>query len=444
MHTNTPTVLVIVGISGDLAKRKLLPAIAQLAAAQVLPEEVKIIGITRRSDITVDSLIDALPDATYLREHLELLQMDLTSASDYATLAARLNVIDRTFASPGQHLYYLSVPPAVSHPIIELLGRAGLNVSGIDKLLLEKPFGVDLVSATELVEHINTYYKPEAVYRIDHYLAKETAQNLIVFREGNSLFKRTWNSDFIESIDIIASEQIDIEGRGNFYESTGALRDLVQSHLLQLAALTLMETPAAEQLQEIPARRLEALKHLSLPIDISALEAARRGQYDGYAEAAGNPGSTVETFVHLQLKSSDPRWAGVPITITTGKALADKATEIHLTYKRDRDYESNKLTLRLQPNEGIEVCLWTKKPGYAIEYEQHGLKFNYADHFDHLPEAYERVLLDAINSDHSLFATSEEVLETWRILAPVQAAWDMAGRDGLIHYKPGTTDSALL
>jgi glucose-6-phosphate 1-dehydrogenase len=435
--TLQPTILVIIGISGDLAQRKLLPAIEQIARAESLPEQFQMVGITRRDDVTIDSLLKLEADFSYLRQHSELFKMDPTIESEYARLATHLKKIEKKFGRPAQRLFYLSVPPQVSQPIIELLGKSGLAKTGQTKLLLEKPFGVDLASAQELIEDIDHYFEPEQVYRIDHYLAKETAQNIVVFRENNSLFKRTWNQHFIESIEIIASEEIDIQGRAAFYEQTGALRDLVQSHLLQLAALTLMKPPLAGKMSEVPARRLAALQSLRLPLNQPIETIAKRGQYRGYGAAVGNEGSTVETFVSLQLESTDPQWEGVPITLTTGKALKEKFTEIRILYKRDEGYEANELILRLQPNEGVELFMWAKRPGYEHTVSPHALRFAFKEHYTLLPEAYEQVLFSGLKSDHSLFATSEEVLETWRILDPVQKAWGLDSAD-LILYDQGS------
>src|ERR1035437_2486585 len=215
MKNNTPTILIIFGITGDLSRRYLLPAIEAIAKAKKLPEKFEIVGITRQ-------------------KNFKFFQMDIGDEKDYKKLDSHLRKIEKTFGTPTQRLFYLSVPPGVSKSIIELLGKSGLAKIKNTNLLLEKPFGVDLKNATDLARHVDKYFSPTQVYRIDHYLAKETAQNIIVFREGNSLFKKTWNKDFIESIEIIASEKIGIEGRANFYEQTGALRDFVQSHLLQL------------------------------------------------------------------------------------------------------------------------------------------------------------------------------------------------------------------
>jgi glucose-6-phosphate 1-dehydrogenase len=318
---------------------------------------------------------------------------------------------------------------------VELLGESGLAASLDVKLLLEKPFGTDLESAGDLIEQARKHFKENQIYRIDHFLAKEMAQNIIVFRQNNALFKRTWHKDFIESIEIIASEKIDIEGRVGFYEQTGALRDLIQSHLMQLTALTLANF-SGDGRQSIPGERLKALQQIRTPQNIRAV--SKRGQYHGYRDEVSNPNSLVETFVSLTLSSGDPRWEGVPITLITGKALDRKTTEIRLKYRQDTAEEANMLTLRIQPNEGVEIDLWAKRPGYDSDLQKVPLNFAYAHHFDSLPEAYERVFMDAIRSDRSLFTTSEEVLESWRILEPVQRFWEMQ-EDDLYAYERGSS-----
>lgn len=430
-----PTILVIVGITGDLSIRKLLPAIEKLSAAGVAPDKLKIIGISRR-DVKVVDIIKDLPASeshAFLSKHLEMYKMDLASADDYKQLRLHLAETAQQMGDKTQTLFYLSVPPQISQPVVKLLGEAGMAKLTGAKLLLEKPFGTDSVSARELIDQTNLHFEESQVYRIDHYLAKDMAQNLIVFREGNALFAHTWNNKFIERIDIMASEKIGIEGRAAFYEQTGALRDLVQSHLLQLAALTLMHPSVTRNLRNICDCRVDAL--LQLHVDESI--PLKRGQYKGYAEEVENPGSTTETFVDITLKSSDPSWTGVPIRIVTGKAMAEKATEIRITYKQTNEYESNELIIRFQPNEGIELRLWTKVPGYEWKVENHSLKLNFAEQFTVSTEAYEQVLLDAIKSDQSLFTTSAEVLQTWRILEPIQKAWSMS--DGnLLVYTPGS------
>lgn len=426
MDKDKPTILVIFGISGDLAKRYLLPAIKAIAKAKMLPEKFKIIGITRQ-------------------KNSKFYQMDVTNKKDYEKLGEHLKEIEKDFNLPvgssAQRLFYLSVPPIVSKTIIELLGESGLSRVGDTKLLLEKPFGVDLENAIYLAHHIKQYFSPVQVYRVDHYMAKETAQNIIVFRDGNSLFKKTWNKDFIESIEIIANEKIGIEGRANFYEQTGALRDVVQSHLLQLVALTLMNLP--KNLEEVPKERLNALKQLNIVCDIKNSECVKRGQYEGYRSEVGNSKSMVETFVSVNLQSSDPNWLGVPIKLTTGKALKEKLTVIKICYKKEKELESNELLLRIAPDAGITFSMWAKKPGLEHQVSRHALHFLFKEHYGELPDAYEQVLFNAIKGDHNLFTSSEEVIETWRILDAIQKTWEKTG-DDLIIYKKGSTIEEVL
>jgi glucose-6-phosphate 1-dehydrogenase len=434
-----PTILVIIGITGDLSRRKLLPAIEEIVRANAVPGKFKIVGVTRQT-VSVDDVLRTASGGThdFLAKQLSMYQMDVTQAADYGGLSAYLQSIEADFGAPSQRLFYVSVPPQVAQPIVGLLGHTGLAAVPNTKLLLEKPFGTDLESAQELISQTTRYFTEDQVYRIDHYLAKEMAQNLIVFRGSNTLFRRTWNNDFIESVEIIATEDIRIEGRSSFYEQTGALRDIVQSHLLQLAALTLMATPHVGQLSEVPGARLAALRQLRLPQDKPLSTAVHRGQYNGYRKEVDNAHSVVETYVDLTLESTDPAWAGVPIRLITGKALAQKATQICITYKKDEGNESNLLVITLQPNEGVQLCLWAKVPGYEWRVEQHAMSMAFKDYFAAMPEAYEQVLVDAMQSDHTLFTGSDEVLETWRILQPIQKAWAMSDATDLSIYKPGS------
>lgn len=443
MKNSKPTILIIIGITGDLSKRKLLPAIGQIAMTGMIPEQFKILGVTRQSGVPLASLLKDTSNKEYLREKTELFQMNLDEVEDYKNLENKLKEIEKEFGEEAEYLFYLSVPPVTSKSIIGLIGESGLAKKDGTKLLLEKPFGTDLESAKDLSFHIDKYFRADQIYRIDHYMAKETAQNIIVFREGNSLFKRTWNKDFISRIEVIVSEEIGIEGRVGFYEQTGALRDLIQSHLLQLLALTLMEIPKEEEMSEVPRLRYEALKQLKIKEGESLSSNAKRGQYKGYRQEVGNENSMVETFASIDLESSDPKWQGVEINLTTGKALKDKFTEIKILYKKGYDHESNELLLRLQPDEGISFSVWAKKPGYEHQVSRHALNFSFKDHYTSLPEAYEQVLFNAINSDHSLFSSSEEVIETWRILDGLQKAWATSTYD-LIIYKKGSTISEII
>lgn len=417
------TKLLIFGISGDLSRRKLLPALQTIVSTGEF-EELSIIGVSRR-ELPTEEIFKGLTS------HSSLFTMDMASLADYRRLKSHLNL-----GEDDQLLIYLSVPPSATRQIITLLGETGLNQPNV-KLLLEKPFGVDLASAQAMHEHISQFFKEEQVYRIDHYLAKEMAQNIVAFRVGNSLFDYVWNSHAIESIEVIASETIGIEGRAQFYEQTGALRDVVQGHLMQLLSLVLMEIPRELDWNAVPSLRLQALRQLHTADPYTA----KRAQYEGYITEVDNPRSMTETFISLELSSADPRWQGVPLRLTTGKALNKKTTEIRITFKKSRDRQSNCLVFHIQPDEGVEIDLFAKQPGYERGLETRSLAFAYPEG-TLLPDAYEQVIVDAIRSHKSLFTTSDEVLESWRVLQPVLSAWEME-KTLLPQYKKGSLPAAI-
>ncbi|MEO5628079.1 MAG: glucose-6-phosphate dehydrogenase [Candidatus Saccharimonadales bacterium] len=425
-----PTILIIIGISGDLSRYKLLPALREIAKAQALPKSFRVIGVSRR-DLNIADVVSDSDD--FWEQHLEMHKLDLDARQAYHDFALQLEGVERSLGGSAQRLFYLSVPPEATQSVVEHLGESGLAGVKNTKLLLEKPFGVDLASAESLVKHTSKYFKEDQIYRIDHYLAKEMAQNLVVFRAANPFFAKAWNKEFVASIEIIASETIGIEGRKVFYEQTGALRDVVQSHLLQLLALTLMDLPKLDDWASIPGLRYQALEA------IQPSQKAIRGQYKGYTDEVGNADSVVETFVSIDLASTDPRWQGVPIRLIAGKALKSQFTEIRLSFRGEGNTEANLLTLRIQPDERVQICIWVKKPGYQQELQQIPLSFTYKNNFnDKLPSAYERVFVDAMRSEHNLFTTSQEVLSSWRILAPTQSAWQGGSAD-LRHYDKGSS-----
>jgi len=348
-----PVIVVLVGITGDLSKRKLLPALEGLKQKGLLPEQFRLVGVTRRDDP-------------------ELFRMDLDNAADYLRLKEYLESIEKEWGSPAQKLFYLSVAPTVSLPIIKLLGETGL--AGPDaKLLLEKPFGTDLENGTEIIAEIGRYFSENQVYRIDHYLQKDSVR---------ALDKEIFDSKNVERIEIAAREQIGIEGRGDFYEQTGALRDFVQSHLLEVAAMAMR-----------PHDRLAVLKNLY------ATDEVQRGQYKGYREAVQKPDSTVETFVSVTMKSHDPEFGDLSLVLKTGKALNKKSTDIIIFYK---DGATHVISLNDSGN------------------------------------AYEHAFEDAMNGDKEFFVSKEEVLENWRVIAPIQEAWKKDSSD-LIFYEQGST-----
>lgn len=422
------TKLVIFGITGDLASRKLLPALSNIIMSHKF-DDLSIIGVSRRH-------VEAYQ---VLGDHHEVLQgttsmftMDLSDMDEYQRLRDHIDLQD-----DEQALFYLSVPPESSGVIIEGLGAAGLTTPNI-KLLLEKPFGTDLASAQEMITHIQTHFTEQQVYRIDHYLAKEMAQNILTFRGRNALFAHVWNNTVIERVEVIALESIDIEGRTQFYEQTGALRDVLQGHLLQLLSLVLLPIPEDLDWAKMPDCRLLALDHIQ-PADPTR---AVRGQYNGYRQEVANATSSTETFVSVALESNDPQWQGVPLALTAGKALDRKKTEIRIHFKKTNEAQSNFLIFRIQPNEGIEIDLVTKKPGYEHEFEDQALTFMYPSG-TRLPDAYEQVLVDAIESRKSLFATGGEVIRAWEIVAPLQEAWAGENSD-LKFYEPGSNAKSII
>jgi len=329
-------------------------------------------------------------------------------------------------------LYYLSIPPQVFGPIVRFLGQRGLNKScphgkAKTRLLIEKPFGFDLESARELIKDVAKYFSEDQIFRIDHYLAKETVQNILSFRFSNSIFESIWDSKHIRRIEISAIEQIGIENRALFYEQVGALRDFVQSHLLQLLSVVAMEEPLSMTPGAIHVSRLKLLKQVKAPSRLKITQTAYRAQYQTYRSEVNNSESNTETFAAIRLFINSKRWKKVPIIIKTGKSLDQKNTEVRIIFRQDisKKIFHNSLTFRLQPNEGIALELYAKKPGLNNEIEPVNMDFSYSQYFDSKsqPDAYERVLIDVMRGDHTLFATSAEVLQTWRIVEPILQAW---------------------
>ena len=424
------TKLLIFGITGDLGTRKLLPALEQIISTGDFGD-LTVIGVSRHA-VNVLDLFVKCRSKTFLDNKLSIFEMDLGKLEDYYRLKDYVSL-----GSDEQMIIYLAVPPKATSEIVDLLGEAGINMPNV-KILFEKPFGVDLDSARQLIERTALYFSEEQTYRIDHYLAKEMSQNIVAFRGQNALFSDIWNNNFIESIEIIASEKIDIEGRVQFYEQTGALRDVMQGHLIQLLALTLMDIPPDLDWEKMPELRLASLGHLHLTTPHQVV----RAQYEGYGDEVGNPSSMVETFVSIELCSHQPKWLGVPIKLITGKALSETTTEIRIRLKKTDEAQSNRLTFRIQPDEGIDIELFSKKPGYSRTCEVRHLSFNYpAD--TKLPDAYEQVIVDAISSQKSLFASSEEVLQSWRILQPIQDDLIIDKNEPKLYKKGSSVDSIL-
>jgi glucose-6-phosphate 1-dehydrogenase len=423
------TKLLIFGITGDLSTRKLLPALDQIVTTGQF-DDLSVIGVSRR-ELDVQQLItDTLGEST-LVSRISGFSMDMSLADDYIRLKDYV-----ALSSDEQLLVYLSVPPAASAGIVEYLGQAGLNTPNV-KLLLEKPFGIDLDSAQNMIDHVSNHFDESQVYRIDHYLAKEMTQNIVAFRGGNALFDYVWNNQAIEKIEVMALEKIGIEGRAEFYEPTGALRDVLQGHLMQLLAITLMDVPHGFDWAGVALLREEILDSIT-PADPAQ---AVRGQYASYRSEVGNDSSMTETFAAMTLHSTATKWQGVPLILATGKSMNEKSTEVRVHFKKAHEAQTNCLIFRIQPSEGVEIEVVTKKPGYDREFQTQTLSFNYPEHVV-LPDAYEQVIVDAIRSHKSLFASSGEVLRSWQIVQPVQQAW--VASDDIRMYDAGAQVDTLL
>jgi glucose-6-phosphate 1-dehydrogenase len=329
-----------------------------------------------------------------------------------------------------------------------LLGDNGLNAScqhdvAATRLLVEKPFGMNLASAEELIAETANHFQEDQIFRIDHYMAKETVQNILMFRFKNPIFEALWNREHIASIKITAKEKIGIEGRAVFYEPLGALRDFIQSHLIQILGIVTMDKPATLDSDNIHTAKQVAMELLeTVPAD-QVGERVHRGQYNGYRDEVNNSESNTETYASVKIFSNSPRWQGVPIELVTGKSLDVRLTEVRVSFHGSSDTESNELRFRIQPNEGIELDLVTKKPGYSDEVQTTALEFLYDNDFNNNghPNAYERVLVDAVRGDHTLFATSQEIIASWRILQPVLDVWAMSAED-LQFYEQGSNLNA--
>ncbi len=419
------TKLVIFGITGDLGHRKLLPAINRILRTGDF-DNLEVIGVSRHEADVRQVLESSLGNVDDIIDKFSMFTMDLSDENEYVRLKDRL-----ALQSDEQVIAYLSVPPLSATQIVNFMGQTGINSSNV-KIMYEKPFGMDYASAVDLIDRTARYFSDDQVYRIDHYLAKEMAQNIVAFRGGNALFSHIWNGGAIEKIEVLALEEIGIEGRAHFYEQTGALRDLVQGHLMQLLSLVLMHIPEDFEWSKLPGMRLAALEQ----VEIANPELAIRGQYDTYREEVNNPLSATETFMSLQLNSRAPEWQGVPLILTTGKGLGQKTTEIRVHLRKEHEAQSNCIKFKIQPDEGVEMELFIKKPGYDREFERRELKFSYPDDID-LPDAYEQVIVDAIKSRKSLFTSSKEVLRSWLILQPIQEEWRISD-DNLEIYKSGS------
>jgi glucose-6-phosphate 1-dehydrogenase len=456
-----PTTLAIFGATGDLARRKLLPALYNLAHEGALPERFNLIGISRRDQSDDDFRNQAresiqqfsrrAPDEQVLEGllgRMSYLGIPFDDTPGYANLGAAMDALDEENGLPLNRVYYLSTAPEFFPVITENIKENGLHRAEHSevRVVIEKPFGTDLASARSLQEVVHSVFRERQVFRIDHYLGKETVQNVMAFRFANYMFEPVWNRNYIDHIQITAAEDIGIGTRAGYYDGAGALRDLVQNHMLQLLSLVCMEPPASFEANKVRDEKVKVLQAIEPPTPEQVAEMTVRARYTrgmvggeevpGYLEEEGVPeDSDTETFAALRLEVHNWRWAGVPIILRTGKRLARKVTEIavqlkpvpHLAFasKGSVGVQPNQLILTVQPNEGVSLSLGAKIPGATMRIRPVNMEFLYGTSFmSQSPEAYERLILDAMRGDATLFTRNDEVDAQWSIIDPILQAWE--------------------
>ena len=466
-RTPEPCVLLIFGASGDLTRRKIFPALYALAYRRLLPERFAIVG-SARSEWTDDEFRDSMEHAVRefgrddfnqevwdrLAGATQYLAMDFSDESKADELVSLLNRLDEERGTRGNRVYYLAVPPQAMPAIAKELGKRR-RTQGWVRLIVEKPFGHDLASAHELTKLISRHFTEEEVFRIDHYLGKETVQNMLALRFANGIFEPIWNRQFVDHIQITVAEAIGIEGRAEFYERAGAIRDIFQNHMLQLVALTAMEPPIDFSAESVRNEKVKVLKAMHTPGPKHVV----RGQYGpgyvegkpvpGYREEEGlDPSSMTETYVAAKLYVDNWRWADTPIYVRTGKRLARRETMIAIQFKSPphppfekamtQELQPNSLLVHIQPDEGVSLEIGAKVPGQGMRIRTVHMDFVYGGAFRmELPDAYERLILDAMLGDQTLFTRSDEVDEQWAIVDAIVAPW-ARDRPAFPNYAAGT------
>jgi len=470
-----PCTVILFGASGDLAKRKVIPAMYDLAIHRALGARYAIVGFSRTA-MTDDSFRATVGDAAKsisevgpidpqqwsdFASNLFYSQGDYGKPESYAGLAKRLKEISESKNLGGNRLFYLSTPPEVYEDIIEQIGKAGLNKpSSPDswvRIIIEKPFGRDLASAKELNQKVLCVFEEKQVYRIDHYLGKDTVQNLLVLRFGNGIFEPLWNRNYVDHVQITAGETLGVERRGGFYETTGALRDMIQSHVLQLTSLVAVEPPASFDANSVRNEKLKVLQSIR-PFNIDMMaHSVVRGQYGpgkigdkdvpGYRQEPGvAANSHTETFVAAKVLIDNWRWAGVPFYLRTGKRLAKRSTEIVIEFRgaphmvfRDKGIEPNRLILNIQPDEGISVSFGAKRPGTEMNIGNVTMKFSYQEGFgEPTRSAYATLVNDCVRGDATLFDRGDNVEAAWSLVDPILEVWSATRGAHVPQYPAGS------
>ncbi|HVB86219.1 MAG TPA: glucose-6-phosphate dehydrogenase [Candidatus Dormibacteraeota bacterium] len=469
-----PCAIVMFGASGDLAKRKLLPALYDLAIHSCLAPRFRLLGFARtemNDDQFRREATEFLPDQAHdesggagrqeFLQHLQYFNGDYDDPESFQRLAKRLEQLDQEGQLGANHLFYLATPPQVYPRVVEQLGRAGLakpkNGNSWVRIIVEKPFGHDGASARALNQQMLHVFDESQIFRIDHYLGKETVQNLLVFRFGNGIFEPLWNRNYIDSVQITAAESLGVEQRAAFYESAGALRDMVQSHVLQLTSLVAMETPANFDATAVRNEKIKVLQSIR-PLDAEAVnKSVVRGQYGpgtiggkpvaGYRQEPGvNPQSNTETFVALKFMIDNWRWSGVPFYLRTGKRLARSAAEVAIRFKlaphmvfQGECVDPNSLVLNIQPEEGISLSFGAKAPGTKLHISPVTMDFQYRRAFGAgSREAYATLINDCIRGDATLFDRADTVEAAWSLMDPILDAWRNSSPPQFPNYAAGS------
>ncbi|MDQ1543993.1 MAG: glucose-6-phosphate 1-dehydrogenase [Actinomycetota bacterium] len=467
-----PSALIIFGVTGDLARKKLMPAVYDLANRGLLPPGFALVGFARR-DWEDQDFAKVVHDsvAKYARtpfdedvwkqlaEGIRFVQGEFDDDAAFAHLKKTLDDLDKTRGTMGNHAFYLSIPPKSFPQVTEQLRRSGLADQVGDewrRVVIEKPFGSDLKTARELNTVVESVFPADSVFRIDHYLGKETVQNILALRFANEMYEPIWNANYVDHVQITMAEDIGVGGRAGYYDGIGAARDVIQNHLLQLLALTAMEEPISFDAADLRAEKEKVLAAVRLPKDLST--ATARGQYAGgwqggervigfLDEDGMDPQSLTETFAAIKLEVGTRRWAGVPFYLRAGKRLGRRVTEIAVVFKRAPQFlfaESqtgalgqNALVIRVQPDEGVTLRFGSKVPGAGMQVRDVTMDFGYGHAFTEAsPEAYERLILDVLLGDPPLFPRHQEVELSWKILDPIEEFWTTQGQPE--QYRPGT------
>ena len=467
-----PSGIVIFGVTGDLSRKKLMPAVYDLANRGLLPPGFALVGFARREwkDQDFEKVVhDAVQQYArtpfdeevwaQLAQGVRFVSGDFDDDAAFLRLKEVIDELDRDRGTMGNHAFYLSIPPKSFPLVTEQLRRSGLAEQKDGqwrRVVIEKPFGSDLTTARQLNDVVESVFPPDSVFRIDHYLGKETVQNILALRFANQLYEPIWNANYVEHVQITMAEDIGVGGRAGYYDGIGAARDVIQNHLLQLLALTAMEEPVSFDAADLRAEKEKVLSAVRIPKDLATGTA--RGQYAGgwqggervigFLEEEGiNPESVTETYAAIRLDIGTRRWAGVPFYLRAGKRLGRRVTEIAVVFKRAPQYlfaesqtsdlGSNALVIRVQPDEGVTIRFGSKVPGAGMQVRDVTMDFGYGHAFTEAsPEAYERLILDVLLGDPPLFPRHEEVELSWKILDPIEEFWAMQGRPE--QYRPGS------